>query len=150
MALMLQDPLGSESSSTRRTRLGPDYQVEADRGRLQLRGDQLLARGKNRVSSATLAEELLVSCRAGDSAASETVFELESRGGHARTVTGTVAYFDDEADTFMVRAPSGELKRVPFREIVSCRPGHAGRPGTATHPMKPPQGQSFGGLHGQR
>ncbi len=34
-------------------------------------------------------------------------FELESPGGYRRTVTGTIAYLDEEAQTYMVGAPDG-------------------------------------------
>jgi hypothetical protein len=44
-------------------------------------------------------------------------FELESPGGYRRTVTGTIAYLDDEAQTYMVRALDGALIRVPLRDI---------------------------------
>jgi len=47
----------------------------------------------------------------------EVSFELESPGGYRRTVTGTIAYLDDEAQTYMVRAPDGALIRVPLRDI---------------------------------
>ncbi len=33
---------------------------------------------------------------------SERSFEVESPGGYARTVVGQLAYFDDEAQTYMV------------------------------------------------
>jgi hypothetical protein len=46
-------------------------------------------------------------------------FDLESRGGYSRTVVGTVAYLDDEAQTYMVRTDAGKLVRVPLREITS-------------------------------
>jgi hypothetical protein len=48
----------------------------------------------------------------------KTTFELASRGGYVRTVTGTVAYVDEEAETYMVLA-DGELLRVPVRDITS-------------------------------
>ena len=48
----------------------------------------------------------------------KTSFELESRGGYARTVTGTIAYLDEQAKTYMVLA-DGELLRVPLRDITS-------------------------------
>ena len=48
-----------------------------------------------------------------------TSFQLASRGGYVRTVTGTVAYLDAEADTYMVLADGGELLRVPLRDITS-------------------------------
>ena len=44
-------------------------------------------------------------------------FEVESRGGYRRTVTGTIAYLDDEAQTYMVLTPDGSLIRVPLRDI---------------------------------
>jgi hypothetical protein len=44
-------------------------------------------------------------------------FEVESRGGYRRTVTGTIAYLDDEAQTYMVLTPDGALIRVPLRDI---------------------------------
>jgi hypothetical protein len=47
----------------------------------------------------------------------EVSFELESPGGYRRAVTGTIAYLDDEAQTYMVRAPDGALIRVPLRDI---------------------------------
>jgi hypothetical protein len=47
----------------------------------------------------------------------ELSFELESPGGHRRTVTGTIAYLDESADTYMVRTRVGKLIRAPLREI---------------------------------
>ena len=44
-------------------------------------------------------------------------FEVESRGGYRRTVTGTIAYLDDEAQTYMVLTSDGALIRVPLRDI---------------------------------
>jgi hypothetical protein len=49
----------------------------------------------------------------------ERSFEVESRGGYARTVVGRLAYFDDEAQTYMVLTRSGVLVRVPLRDITS-------------------------------
>jgi hypothetical protein len=69
----------------------------------------------------TLVEELLAEFRAGEASA-ETSFELRSRGGYARSVTGTIALFDEEARTFMVRGHDGGLIRVPLREVVSTHP----------------------------
>ena len=47
----------------------------------------------------------------------EVSFELESPGGYRRTVTGRIAYLDDEAQTYLVLAPDEELIRVPLRDI---------------------------------
>jgi hypothetical protein len=62
----------------------------------------------------------------------KTSFELASRGGYARTVTGRVAYLDKEAQTYMVLGHGDELLRVPLRDITSRReemaPGEADRP----------------------
>jgi hypothetical protein len=44
---------------------------------------------------------------------------LESPGGYARTVVGQLAYFDDEAQTYMVLTRDGVLVRVPLRDITS-------------------------------
>ena len=52
----------------------------------------------------------------------KTSFQLASRGGYVRTVTGTVAYLDEEAQTYMVSRGNGdgELLRVPLRDITSA------------------------------
>jgi hypothetical protein len=59
--------------------------------------------------------------RAGDPLSkpkpSERTFEIESPNGYARTVVGTIEYFDDEARTYIVRSRIGELVRVPLRDI---------------------------------
>jgi hypothetical protein len=54
--------------------------------------------------------------------AGRTEFELESQGGHLHTVTGTVAYLDVDAQTYMVLRGNGdgELIRVPLRDITSA------------------------------
>lgn len=54
--------------------------------------------------------------------AGTTKFELESRGGYLRTVTGTVAYLDEDAQTYMVLRGNGdgELIRVPLRDITAA------------------------------
>jgi hypothetical protein len=48
----------------------------------------------------------------------KTSFELASPGGYLRKVTGSIAYLDEEADTYMVLA-RGELVRVPLRDITA-------------------------------
>ncbi len=67
----------------------------------------------------TLAEQLLAEFGSGE-VARETSFELESHGGYARTVAGTVAYIDQQAQTFMVRVRDGCLIRVPLRDVTSA------------------------------
>jgi hypothetical protein len=49
----------------------------------------------------------------------KTSYELASRGGYVRRVTGTIAHLDQQAGTYMVLA-DGELLRVPLRDITSC------------------------------
>ena len=44
-------------------------------------------------------------------------FQLESRGGYSRSVTGKVAYLDVAAMTYMVITDDRTLTRVPLREI---------------------------------
>jgi hypothetical protein len=81
----------------------------------------------------TLAEELLAEFRAGGVSV-ETTFDLMSRGGYSRSVTGTIAYLDEEARTFMVQGRDSRLIRVPLREVASTHPSamsdHAGGDGT--------------------
>jgi hypothetical protein len=43
---------------------------------------------------------------------------LQSPGGHLRTVTGTIAHFDEEAQTYMVHGLEGALICVPMRAIT--------------------------------
>jgi hypothetical protein len=97
MTVILQDPVGARDPSARHA--FPDSKAEAP------------------IAQRTLAEELLAGYRAGN--LGETSFELESHGGYARAVTGTVAYLDEGAHTFMVRTRDGELLRVPVRDIMS-------------------------------
>jgi hypothetical protein len=48
----------------------------------------------------------------------ERSFEVESPGGYLRTVVGRLAYFDDEAQTYMVLTRDGVLVRVPLRDVT--------------------------------
>ena len=83
----------------------------------------------------TLAEELLAEFKDGGAVAARS-FKVASHGGYARTVTGTVAYLDEEAETFMVRDAEAKLHRVPLRDIVSARPWHPA--GGAPMPVSSP------------
>jgi hypothetical protein len=58
---------------------------------------------------------------ATESRSLERSFEVESHSGYARTVVGRLAYFDDEAQTYLVLTRSGVLVRVPLRDITSSR-----------------------------
>jgi hypothetical protein len=64
------------------------------------------------------AEEVRHASRTRRPGGKTTSFELASHGGYLRTVTGTIAYLDEDADTFMVLV-DGELVRVPLRDITS-------------------------------
>ncbi|HEX5937974.1 MAG TPA: hypothetical protein VFZ75_09850 [Actinomycetota bacterium] len=80
--------------------------------------DELPRRPAMRVPSAAPADDVRTALRAHGG---KTTFELASRGGYARTVTGIVAYVDEEAQTYMVLGDDDELLRVPLREITSSR-----------------------------
>lgn len=54
-----------------------------------------------------------------ESQSAERSFEVESRGGYARTIVGRVAYLDNEAQTYMVLTRDWMLIRVPLRDITS-------------------------------
>jgi hypothetical protein len=69
----------------------------------------------------TLAEELLAAFRSGE-LDSETSFEVESHGGYGRSVTGTITYLDEAANTFMLQDDGGDLLRVPLRDITAAVP----------------------------
>ena len=56
-----------------------------------------------------------------ESRSRERSFEVEPRGGHARTVVGRLAPFDDEAQAYMVLTRDGTLVRVPLRDITCSR-----------------------------
>jgi len=100
MTITLQDPTGLRDPSARHA--FPDVVAEPT-----LR------------APATLAEELLARFRGGEGA-SETSFQVASHEGYARTVVGTVAWLDEQAQTFIVRARDGGLIGVPLRDITSA------------------------------
>jgi hypothetical protein len=120
MALTKQDATLRQERYLPYASSGPNYALEAERGRLHLRGSQQRRGSSQPIPPRTLTEEILASLRA-DLLNETASFELESRGGYARTVTGTVAYLDHEAQTFLVLAPDGGLERVPIRDITSIR-----------------------------
>jgi hypothetical protein len=102
MTITLQDPTGQRDPSARHA--FPDLVVEPE-----LR------------PSPTLAEELIARYGAGE-AATEMSFDLESHGGYLRTVTGTIAYLDEAAETFIVREDD-RLMRVPIRDVTAASMG---------------------------
>ena len=70
-----------------------------------------------RAPSPRPAEDVLTTMRPRVSRG-KTSFELASPGGYLRKVTGSIAYLDEDADTYMVLA-GGELIRVPLRDITA-------------------------------
>jgi len=97
MATVLQDPvLPDPSLSVRTPPLSPAGSLSSDLGE---------SLGQSR----------------SDCAGDVVSFDLESPGGYARTVMGTVAFLDREAETYMVLAPNGALMRVPIRDIKATR-----------------------------
>ena len=80
--------------------------------------DDLPPRPAMRVPPAAPADAVRTAVRAHGG---KTSFELASRGGYARTVTGIVAYLDEDAQTYMVLGDDDELLRVPLRDITSSR-----------------------------
>jgi hypothetical protein len=120
MALIEQAAAEPRDSFSVHSRPEPDYDAEADRERLKLVGDQQLRRWSQLTPPRTLAEEILAGFRAGYWRG-ENSFDLASHGGYARTVTGRVAYLDDQAETFMVLTRDGEMARVPARDVVAAR-----------------------------
>jgi hypothetical protein len=80
--------------------------------------DELRPRPAMRVPPAAPADDVRTALRAHGG---KTSFELASRGGYVRTVTGIVAYLDEDAQTYMVLGDDDELLRVPLRDITSSR-----------------------------
>jgi hypothetical protein len=118
MALIEQDAALRQARYLPHTSSGPDYASEAERGRLKLAGNQRRRSSSQPMPPRTLTEEILAAFRAGALNGTAS-FELESRGGYVRNLTGTVAYLDEEAQTFLVLGSGGEMDRVPLRDITS-------------------------------
>jgi hypothetical protein len=97
----------------------PEDDSVGDRRSLPPLRDELRRRPATRVSPSAPAEDVRAALRA--TSGGKTSFELASRGGYARTITGRVAYLDEEARTYMVLGDGDELLRVPLRDITSTR-----------------------------
>jgi hypothetical protein len=100
MAITLQDPALERDPTSRHA--FPEVRGEAELSAPRTLGEELLA------------------VFSGGRLKSEASFELASHGGYARSVTGKVAYLDEEAHTFMVRDRDGGLVRVPLRDVTSA------------------------------
>jgi hypothetical protein len=96
----------------------PEDDVVGERRPLPPLRDELPRRPAMRVPPAAPADDVRTALRANGG---KTSFELASRGGYARTVTGIVAYLDEDAQTYMVLDDDDALLRVPLRDITSSR-----------------------------
>jgi hypothetical protein len=116
MTITVHDPVGPLDRPPRPSPLGDD--AVGDREALPPLPDELRRRPAMPVPSNAPADDVRAALRTHGG---KTSFELASRGGYARTVTGTVAYLDEDAQTYMVLGDDGELLRVPLRDITSSR-----------------------------
>jgi len=115
MTITLHDPVRPLDHRPRPPR--PEDNAVGDRGTLLPFRDELRQRPAMRVPARAPADDVRAALRRGGT----TSFELASRGGYARTVTGWVAFLDEDAQTYMVLGDDDELLRVPFREITSMQ-----------------------------
>jgi hypothetical protein len=118
MTITLHDPVRTDPARPLEQPPRREDDAVADRRTLRPLRDELDRRPAMRVPSNDPADEVRSALRARGGT---TSFELASRGGYARTVTGRVAYLDEEAQTYMVLGDGDELLRVPLRDITSRR-----------------------------
>jgi hypothetical protein len=121
MTTTLHDPVRTDPVRPLEQPPRREDDVVADRRTLPPLRDELDRRPRRpamRVPSNEPADDVRAALRARGG---KTSFELASRGGYARTVTGRVAYLDEEAQTYMVLGDDDELLRVPLRDITSRR-----------------------------
>jgi hypothetical protein len=52
-----------------------------------------------------------------DHAGKRVSFQFELPNGYVGEVVGVLEYYDEDAETFMVRRKDGELARVPLRGV---------------------------------
>jgi hypothetical protein len=116
MSITVHDPVRPLDQPPRRP--PPEDGALGDRRTLPLLPDELRRRPAMRVRPDAPADHVRAALRARGG---KTSFELASRGGYARTVTGRVAYLDEDAQTYMVLGDGDELLRVPLRDITSSR-----------------------------
>jgi hypothetical protein len=115
---ILQDPVRPLDPSSQQEFVEPGREAEAERGGPEPLGDQPLPRSSRPEPPREPGDDARAALRPRGPSG-KTSFELASRGGYACTVTGTVAYLDEEAETYMVLGGDGELLRVPLRDITS-------------------------------
>ena len=116
MTITLHDPVRTDPVRPLEQPPRREDDAVADRRTLPPLRDELSRRPATRVLPSAPADDVRAALRARGG---KTSFELESRGGYARTVTGRVAYLDEEAQTYMVLGDGDELLRVPLRDITS-------------------------------
>jgi hypothetical protein len=116
MSITVHDPVRTLDQLPRRP--PPEDDAVGDRRTLSRLRDELRRKPAMRVPPNAPADDVRVALRARGG---KTSFELASRGGYARTVTGRVAYLDEDAQTYMVLGDGDELLRVPLRDITSSR-----------------------------
>ena len=111
--------------------LVPDREAEAEVGTREPFAHPLLRTSSTPEEIITLDDDIRDALRP-HVPSGRTEFELESPGGYLRSVTGTVAYLDVDAQTYMVLRGNGdgELVRVPLRDITSA---HETRPSGQLH-----------------
>jgi hypothetical protein len=111
MSITVHDPVRPSDQPPRRP---PEDDAAGDRRTLPPLRDELRRKPAMRVNAPADDVRAAVRARGG-----KTSFELASRGGYARTVTGRVAYLDEDEQTYMVLGDGDELLRVPLRDITS-------------------------------
>ena len=116
MTITLHDPVRADPVRPLEQPPRREDDAVADRRTLLPLRDELGRRPATRVLPTAPADDVRAALRARGG---RTSFQLESRGGYARTVTGRVAYLDEEAQTYMVLGDGDELLRVPLRDITS-------------------------------
>jgi hypothetical protein len=118
---ILKDRIRPLAPSSNQKFLEPDLDGGAESGSIEPLAHPLPRTSSTPEEIITLDEDIRDALRT-HVPAGRTKFELESRGGYLRTVTGTVAYLDEDAQTYMVLRGNGdgELIRVPLRDITAA------------------------------
>ncbi len=118
---ILKDRIRPLDPSSNQVFLEPDREADAEGGTPETFARRLPRTSSTPEEIITLDDDIRDALRP-HVPAGRTEFELESRGGYLRSVTGTVAYLDEDAQTYMVLRGNddGELTRVPLRDITSA------------------------------
>jgi hypothetical protein len=118
---ILKDRIRPLDPSSNQVFLVPDREAEAEGGTPEPFAHPLPRTSSTPEEIITLDDDIRDALRP-HVPAGRTEFELASPGGYLRSVTGTVAYLDLDAQTYMVLRGNGdgELVRVPLRDITSA------------------------------